>query len=76
MHRSHLSWIMRPQILWAFEIQTYHLISTSRPDRVVSDKKKTTCQLVDFTVQADESESKWKRKKGWTSSEISYFMEY
>ena len=41
------------EFLWDFEIQTDHLISTRRPDPVIINKKKRTCQIVDFAVLAD-----------------------
>ena len=41
------------KILWDFEIQTDHLITARRPDLVLINKKKRTCQIVDFAVPAD-----------------------
>ena len=41
------------KILWDYEIQTDHLIPARRPDLVLINKKKRTCQLVDFAVPAD-----------------------
>ena len=42
------------KILWGFEIQTDHLISTRRPDLVIINKKKErTYRLIDFAVPAD-----------------------
>ena len=44
--------------LWAFHIQTDHLISARRPDLIVikrkkKEKKKRSCRIVDFAVPAD-----------------------
>ena len=41
------------KLLWDFNIQTDHLISTRRPDLIVINKKKRTCKIVDFSVPAD-----------------------
>ena len=41
------------KLLWDFDTQTYHLISARRPDQVIINKKKRTCQIVDFAVPAD-----------------------
>ena len=41
------------KLLWDFDIQTNHLISTRRPDLIVIDKKKRTRKIVDFAVPAD-----------------------
>ena len=41
------------KLLWDFEIQTNHLILSRRPDLVIINKKKGTCQIVDFVVPAD-----------------------
>ena len=35
-----------------FEIKTYHLIPATRPDLVIFNKRKETCQMVDFAVPA------------------------
>ena len=39
-HNQHPSWRMRHKLLWDFEIQTDHLISTRRPDFIIINKKK------------------------------------
>ena len=41
------------KILLVFEIHTDHLISVRQPKHVIVNKKKRTCQIVDFTVLAD-----------------------
>ena len=43
------------KLLWDFDVQTDHLISARRPDLIVinKEKKKRTCKIVDFAVQAD-----------------------
>ena len=41
------------KLRWDFDIQTDHLISTSRPDIIIINKKKRTCKIVDFDVLAD-----------------------
>ena len=40
------------KLLWDFDIRTDHLISARRPDLIIN-KKKRTCQIVDFAVPAD-----------------------
>ena len=40
------------KLLWDFEIQTDHLISTRRPDLIKINKKEITCRFVDFAVPA------------------------
>ena len=42
------------QLLWDFDIQTDHLISTRRPDRIIINQKKRICKIGDFAVQADQ----------------------
>ena len=42
------------KLLWDFNIQIYHLISTRRPDLIrINNKKKKFCKIVDFSVPAD-----------------------
>ena len=42
------------KLLWYFDIQTDHIISTKRPDFIFDKKKKEkTCRIVDFVVSAD-----------------------
>ena len=41
------------KILWDFEIQKDHLIPARRPDLLLINKKKRTCQLVGFAVSVD-----------------------
>ena len=41
------------EALLNFETQTDHLISARRPDLVILNKKKWTCRIVDFELQAD-----------------------
>ena len=41
------------KLLWDFDIKTYHLISTRRPDLIINNKRKRTCKIVDFAVPAD-----------------------
>ena len=44
------------KIPWDFEIQTDHIIPTKRPGLVImNNKKKKTCQIVDFSILADHS---------------------
>ena len=40
-------------VLWGFDMQTDHLILARRPDLMIINKKRRTCKIVDFTVQAD-----------------------
>ena len=41
------------KLLWDFDIQTDHLITVRRPDLIVINKKKRTCEILDFAVLAD-----------------------
>ena len=41
------------KLLRDLDIQTDHLISARRPDRIIINKKKRTCKIVDFAVPAD-----------------------
>ena len=41
------------KILWDFSIQTNHVIEARRPDLVVVDKKRRTCEIIDFAVPED-----------------------
>ena len=40
------------KLLWDFDIQTDHLISTRRPELIIIKKKKKMCKIVDFAVPA------------------------
>ena len=42
------------KILWDFTIQTDHYITARRPDIVVVDKDKKTCQLIDVACPGDK----------------------
>ena len=48
---QNLSWEMK--LLGDFEIQIDHQITARRPDLVIINKKKRTCQIVDFVVLDD-----------------------
>ena len=41
------------KLVWDFDINTDRLISARRPDLIIINKKKRTCKIVDFAVQAD-----------------------
>ena len=41
------------KLLWDFNIQMDHLISSRRLDLMIINKKKKTCKIVDFAVPAD-----------------------
>ena len=43
------------KLLWAFDIQTDHLISARRPDLIIINKKKKKkiCKIIDFAVPAN-----------------------
>ena len=43
----------KQKLLWDFEIQTDHLISSRQPDLVIINKKKRTCRIGDFAISAD-----------------------
>ncbi len=42
------------KLLWDFDIHTDHQITARRPDQIIINKKKGTCKIVDFAVQADQ----------------------
>ena len=48
---QNLYWGMR--FLCDFEMQTDHLISARRPDLVIINMKKITCQIMNFALPAD-----------------------
>ena len=41
------------KILWAFSIQTDHVIEAQRPDLVVVDKTERSCKITDFAVPGE-----------------------
>ena len=43
------------KLLWDFDVQTNHLISARRPDRMIINqkKKKRICKNIDFAVPAN-----------------------
>ena len=41
------------KLLWDFELQADHLITTRRPDLIIIHKKERICWIVDFSVPAD-----------------------
>ena len=41
------------KLIWDFDIWTDYLISARRPDLIIINKKKRTCEIVDFAVPAD-----------------------
>ncbi len=53
------------KLLWDFDEQTDHLISASRPDPIIINKKKRICKIVDFAVPADHR-IKLKESEKWT----------
>ena len=63
-------------LLWDFEIQTDHLISTRRPDQVIVNKKKQkkktkkkrerTCRVLEFAVSADHKVKSKENRSTWT----------
>ena len=52
------------KILWDFEIQTDHRIPARRSERVIINKKKRNCHLVNSVVPADLRVKKRKKAKG------------
>ena len=42
----------KSQLLWDFEVQTDHHIEARRPDLIIVDKEKNTCQIVDQSEQS------------------------
>ena len=41
------------KLLWDFDIQTDHLISTRRPDLIIINRKKKIYKIINFAVLAD-----------------------
>ena len=41
------------KLLWDFDIHTDHLISATRPNLIIINKKKRICKIVNFAVPAD-----------------------
>ena len=41
------------KILWYFTVQTYHFITTRRPDMILIDQKHHECQIIDFAIPYD-----------------------
>ena len=55
------------KILWDFSIQADHVKEARRPDLVIVDKKKKSCEIIDFVVPGDsrvEEKEKDKIEKG------------
>ena len=52
------------QLLWDFEVQTDHHIEARRPDLIIVDKEKKTCQIVDFAIPGDHRVEMKEREKG------------
>ena len=50
-------------MLWDFEVQTDHHIEARRPDLIIVDKEKNTCQIVDFAIPVDHRVEMKKREK-------------
>ena len=50
------------KLLWDFDIYMDHLISASRPDLIIINRKKRTCKIVatDHRIKQKESEKKEK----------------
>ena len=59
------------KFLWDFYIQMDHLISVRRPERMIINKKKRTCEIVNFAVPADHRiKSKENEKKDNLAREL------
>ena len=43
----------KSQVLWDFEVQKDHHIEAKRPDLIIADKERNTCQIVDFAIPGD-----------------------
>ena len=54
---------MTHKLLWDFNIQTDHLIPTSRADLKIINEKKRICKIADFTVPADHRINLKEREK-------------
>ena len=54
----------KSQLLWNFEVQTDHHIEARRPDLIIVDKEKKTCQIVDFAIPGDHRVEMKEREKG------------
>ena len=49
--------------MWAFSIQTDHVIEAHALDLVVVDKKRRTCKIIDFAVHGDSMVEVKEREK-------------
>ena len=57
------------KLLWDFDIQTGYLTSTKTPDfTVINNKKKRTCNIVDFAEPADPRIKLKKKVKRWKNT--------
>ena len=43
------------KVLWDFLVQTDHVIGARRPDMIVINKEKKTCQIIDFAIPLDSN---------------------
>ena len=52
------------ELLWDFDIHTYHLILARRPELIIINQKKNICKIVDFAVPADHrvKQKEWEKK--------------
>ena len=56
----------KSQVIWDFEVQTDHETQARRPDLIIVDKERNTCQILDFAIPGDhrvEMKEKEKREK-------------
>ena len=52
------------KLLWDFDIKMDHQISTRKPELIIINNKKRTCQIADFTVPTNyRIKLKWSEKK-------------
>ena len=66
MHKSE-SFLQNEEhkIVWDFKIQMHHLIQARRTDLMLINKRKITCNFVDFAVPADHRVKIKERQKRW-----------
>ena len=58
-------------ILWDMPVQTNKEIKANRPDKVVKDKEKRTCLLIDMSRSLMKKNTSLKQQKNFGSTRIS-----
>ena len=68
----------KSQVLWDLEVQTDPNIEARRPDLILIDKERNTCQIVDFAIPGDhrvKMKEKEKREISRFGKRITSIME-